>query len=393
MVNRKIYIFAEEKTSCTMLIPRLITKQVLKDLTQSGKIILIYGPRQAGKTTLSKLIIEKAGLKTRMVNADQLKYFDILSSRDLSKLKSFVHGYEMLFIDEGQRIPDIGINLKILHDEIPKLKVLVTGSSSFLLSDRVTESLTGRKKIYTLLPVSMGELSKLNNTFELNDQIEERLIYGQYPEVIKLTGYNEKEAYLREITTSYIYKDILELENIRYPFKIRDLLRLLAFQTGSQVSIHELGRQLGLNRETVERYLYLLEQSFVIYRLSAFSRNLRKEISKSQKFYFYDNGIRNLMMDNLLPLKMRNDSGALWENFILSERKKKLLYEKKHTNNYFWRTYTGSEIDYIEEYQGKFYAVEIKFGKSKAKIPKTWQEQYGNNFQTINKENYLDFII
>jgi len=376
-----------------MLIPRLITKQVLKDLIQSDKIILIYGPRQAGKTTLSKLIIEKTGLKTLMVNADQSKYIDILSSRDLSKLKSLVHGYEILFIDEGQRIPDIGINLKILHDEIPQLKVLVTGSSSFLLSDRVTESLTGRKKVYTLLPISMGELSELHNRFELDDQLEERLIYGQYPEVIKLTGYHEKEDYLREIASSYIYKDILELENIRYPFKIRDLLRLLAFQAGSQVSLHELGRQLGLNRETVERYLYLLEQSFVIFRLSAFSRNLRKEISKSQKFYFYDNGIRNIILDNLLPPEKRNDTGVLWENFVLSERKKKLLYEKKYTNNYFWRTYTGSEIDYIEETQGKYFAFEIKSGKKKTKIPKTWQEQYGNNFQVVNKENYLDFII
>lgn len=376
-----------------MLIPRLITKQVLKDLIQSDKIILIYGPRQAGKTTLSKLIIEKTGLKTLMVNADQSKYIDILSSRDLSKLKSLVHGYEILFIDEGQRIPDIGINLKILHDEIPQLKVLVTGSSSFLLSDRVTESLTGRKKVYTLLPISMGELSELHNRFELDDQLEERLIYGQYPEVIKLTGYHEKEDYLREIASSYIYKDILELENIRYPFKIRDLLRLLAFQAGSQVSLHELGHQLGLNRETVERYLYLLEQSFVIFRLSAFSRNLRKEISKSQKFYFYDNGIRNVILDNLLPPEKRNDTGALWENFVLSERKKKLLYEKKYTNNYFWRTYTGSEIDYIEETQGKYFAFEIKSGKKKTKIPKTWQEQYGNDFQVINKENYLDFII
>ncbi len=376
-----------------MLIPRLITKQVLQDLTQSDKIVLLYGPRQAGKTTLSKLILEKTGMKTLIVNADQSKYIDILSSRDLSKLKSLVHGYEILFIDEGQRIPEIGINLKILHDEIPQLKVLVTGSSSFLLSDRVTESLTGRKRIYTLLPISMGELSKSNNTFELNDQLEERLVYGQYPEVINLTGYHEKEDYLREISSSYIYKDILELENIRYPFKIRDLLRLLAFQTGSQVSLHELGRQLGLNRETVERYLYLLEQSFVIFRLPAFSRNLRKEISKSQKFYFYDNGIRNILIDNLLSPEKRNDTGALWENFVLSERKKKLLYEKKYTNNYFWRTYTGSEIDYIEEYQGKYCATEIKYSKSKAKIPKTWQEQYGNDFQVINKENYLDFIL
>ncbi len=376
-----------------MLIPRLITDSVLNDLIRSGKVVLIYGPRQAGKTTLSGLVLEKTELKTLVVNADQLKYVDILSSRDLSKLKSLVHGYEVLFIDEGQRIPYIGINLKILHDMLPQLKILVTGSSSFLLSDRVTESLTGRKKIYTLLPISMGELSKMYNSFELNDQLEERLIYGQYPEVINLIGYNEKEDYLREITSSYIYKDILELEHIKYPLKIRDLLRLLAFQVGSQVSIPELGRQLGLNRETVERYLYLLEQSFVIFRLSAFSRNLRKEISKSQKFYFYDNGIRNLLTDNLHALKMRNDIGALWENFILSERKKKLLYDNKHTHSYFWRTYSGTEIDYIEDVQGKLYAFEIKYNKSKTKAPLVWQQQYGNDFQTINKENYLDFIL
>ncbi|VAW29768.1 hypothetical protein MNBD_BACTEROID07-907 [hydrothermal vent metagenome] len=376
-----------------MLIPRLIADSVLNDIIRSGKVILIYGPRQAGKTTLAGLILEKTGLKTLVVNADQLKYVDILSSRDLSKLKSLVHGYDVLFIDEGQRVPDIGLNLKILHDMLPQLKILVTGSSSFLLSDRVTESLTGRKKVYTLLPVSLGELSKTYNSFELNDQLEERLIYGQYPEVINLIGYNEKEDYLREITSSYIYKDILELEHIKYPFKIRDLLRLLAFQTGSQVSIPELGRQLGLNRETVERYLYLLEQSFVIFRLSAFSRNLRKEISKSQKFYFYDNGIRNLLTDNLHALKMRNDIGALWENFILSERKKKLLYDNKHTHNYFWRTYSGTEIDYIEEYQGKLSAFEIKYNKSKTKAPLVWQQQYGKDFQVINKENYLDFII
>jgi len=376
-----------------MLIPRLIADSVLNDIIRSGKVILIYGPRQAGKTTLAGLILEKTGLKTLVVNADQLKYVDILSSRDLSKLKSLVHGYDVLFIDEGQRVPDIGLNLKILHDMLPQLKILVTGSSSFLLSDRVIESLTGRKKVYTLLPVSLGELSKTYNSFELNDQLEERLIYGQYPEVINLIGYNEKEDYLREITSSYIYKDILELEHIKYPFKIRDLLRLLAFQTGSQVSIPELGRQLGLNRETVERYLYLLEQSFVIFRLSAFSRNLRKEISKSQKFYFYDNGIRNLLTDNLHALKMRNDIGALWENFILSERKKKLLYDNKHTHNYFWRTYSGTEIDYIEEYQGKLSAFEIKYNKSKTKAPLVWQQQYGKDFQVINKENYLDFII
>jgi hypothetical protein len=360
---------------------------------ESEKVILLYGPRQAGKTTLSKQIIEKSGLKTLMINADQLKFVDILSSRDLSKLNSLVKGYEMLFIDEGQRVPEIGLNLKILHDEIPGLKILVTGSSSFLLSNRVTESLTGRKKVFTLLPVSMNELSVTNNPFELDDQLEERLIYGQYPEIINTVAYFEKEEYLREISSSYIYKDILELESIKYPLKIRDLLRMLAFQLGSQVSIHELSKKLRLNSETIERYLHLLEQSFVIFKLSSFSRNLRKEISKSQKYYFYDNGIRNVLIDNLNLLNDRNDIGALWENFIISERMKLLLSERKYVNSFFWRTYTGAELDYIEEYNGKLKAFEIKYNKSKVSLPKSWKEQYGSNFQLINKSNYQEFII
>jgi predicted AAA+ superfamily ATPase len=376
-----------------MYIPRQITHEVLTDLMQSGKVILIYGPRQAGKTTLSKRILEKTKLKSITANADQVKYADILSSRDLTKLKALTHGYDILFIDEGQRIENIGLNLKILHDEIPDLKILVTGSSSFLLSNKVTESLTGRKKVYTLLPVSMGELAKMYNHFELNDQLEERLVYGLYPEVIKQTGYHDKEEYLREISASYLFKDILELENIKHPFKIRDLLRLLAYQTGSQVSLHELGRQLGINRETVERYLFLLEQSFVIFRLPAFSRNPRKEISKSQKFYFYDNGIRNILIDNLKSLKTRNDTGALWENFILSERLKKLLYERKYVNRYFWRTYAGTEIDYVEETGNQVTGFEIKYGKTKVRIPKSWQDHYGSDFQVISKENYFDFIL
>ena len=243
-----------------MLLQRILQKQILNDLMSSNKVIILYGPRQAGKTTLSKEIIKQTGLKSLLINADQLKYIDILSSRDLKKLQSLVSGYELLFIDEGQRIPEIGINLKILHDQIPELKILVTGSSSFLLSDRVSEALTGRKKIYTLLPISMKELTIDYNEFELNDQLDERLVYGMYPEVITTINYKNKEDYLFEVTTSYLYKDILELENIRYPMKIRDLLRLLSFQLGAQVSINELCNTLRLNRETVERYLFLLEQ-------------------------------------------------------------------------------------------------------------------------------------
>ncbi len=376
-----------------MLIPRIISESISRDLKNTNKVIIIYGPRQSGKTTLSKQVIEQSGLKTLSVNGDQMKYVDVLSSRDLNKLKSLVQGYELLFIDEGQRIPDIGINLKILHDEIPELKIVVTGSSSFLLSGKITESLAGRKKTYTLFPIAIKELSELYNPFEINDQLEERIIYGQYPEIINLTGFSEKEEYLNDISSSYIYKDIIELENIKFPLKIRDLLRLLSYQIGSQVSIHELGKQLGLNRETVERYLYLLEQAFIIFRLPAFSKNPRKEIRKSHKFYFYDNGIRNILINNLNPLNLRNDTGALWENFLITERLKKMSYNRVNFSSYFWRTYSGTEIDYIEEMQGKRFAYEFKFKQSKAKIPKSWKEQYGSDFMVINNENYLDFIL
>jgi predicted AAA+ superfamily ATPase len=371
---------------------RLIKTQIISDLKQHNKVVLLYGPRQAGKTTLSKHIIREIGLKTLMINADQSKYLDVLSSRDLGKLRSLVAGYELLFIDEGQRIPEIGINLKILHDELPELKILVTGSSSFLLSGRVSESLAGRKKIYTLLPLSMQELAMIHNPFELNDQLEERMIFGSYPEVVNTVNHSEKEDYLRDISSSLIFKDILELEMIKYPLKIRDLLKLLAFQVGSQVSLHELGIKLGLNRETVERYLFLLEQSFVIFKLPAFSHNPRKEISKSQKYYFYDTGIRNIMIDNMKYLNDRTDSGALWENFIIAERRKFLLYNQKNVNCYFWRTYSGTEIDYVEENKGEYFGYEIKSGKSKTRIPVSWSSGYGSNFLNINKDNYLEFI-
>lgn len=376
-----------------MEINRLIKTQLIADLSNLGKVVMLYGPRQAGKTTLSKQVIQEMDLKTLMVNADQSKYLEVLSSRDLGKLRSLVAGYELLFIDEGQRIPEIGINLKILHDELPELKILVTGSSSFLLSGRVSESLAGRKKIYTLLPVSMQELGGIYNAFELNDQLEDRLIFGSYPEVINTVNHSAREEYLHDISSSFIFKDILELEMIKYPLKIRDLLRLLAYQTGSQVSIHELGNKLGLNRDTVERYLFLLEQSFVIFKLPAFSHNPRKEISKSQKYYFYDTGIRNILIGNMKPLSERNDTGALWENFIIAERRKYLLYNQKNANGYFWRTYAGTEIDYVEERMTDFFAYEIKSGRSKKRIPVSWSEGYGSNYQIINRENYLDFIL
>jgi uncharacterized protein len=391
MVYRKIYTFVIV-LYIFMLLKRKITSQLQNDLLKSGKVVLLYGPRQAGKTTLSKDILKELGLKALSVNADQQKYVEVLSSLDLSKLKALVTGYDVLFIDEGQRVPQIGLNLKILHDEIPELRVFVTGSSSFLLSGSVTESLAGRKKIFILLPISIQELCLHLNEFEIHQQIEERLIFGSYPEVVTKVGNKEKEEYLRDISSSLIYKDILELEQIRYPSKIHELLKLLAFQIGSQVSLHELGGQLNLNRETVERYLFLLEKSFIIFKLSAFSRNPRKEISKSQKYYFYDNGIRNIIIDNLNDLAGRNDDGALWENFIIAERQKYLLSNRINVSRYFWRTYVGNEIDYIEERSGELFAYEIKKGKGNAKIPKFWSENYGSNFEVVNADNFLSFI-
>ncbi|NCA85040.1 MAG: ATP-binding protein [Clostridia bacterium] len=376
-----------------MKIEREIKTQIAQDLITSGKVIIVYGPRQAGKTTLSNEIIAQAGLKTLKINADQIKYIDVLSSRDLTKLKMLVSGYELLFIDEGQRVPEIGLNLKILHDEIPELKILVTGSSSFLLSERITEPLTGRKIVFTLLPISMKELSGQFNAFELMDQLEKLLIYGQYPEVITYENLRQKEDYLREISESLMYKDILELENIKFPMKIRELLQLLAYQIGSQVSINELCQKLGLNRQTVERYLHLLQQSLIIFRLNAFSTNQRNEISKSQKFYFYDTGIRNVLIDNFKTLILRNDVGALWENFVIAERRKKVLYERRYVESYFWRTYHGVELDYIEKKGEQLSAFEIKYSKAKLEPPKSWVEHYGNNYQCITRDNFLEFVL
>ncbi len=376
------------------MIKRLLSEIIIKKLKSTEKVIIIYGARQTGKTTLAKYIVDKLGLKTLSINADREMYIDILSSRDFKKLQSLVDGYELLFIDEAQRIPDIGINLKILNDEIPELKILVTGSSSLTLADSVSEPLTGRKWTYNLYPLSLQELSATKNKFELNEELNDLLIFGSYPEVYTTVNKTNKTELLYEISTSYLYKDILELSNIKYPRKIRDLLRLLSFQVGSEVSVLELSKNLGINKETVEKYIDLLEKAFIIFRVSGYSKNLRKEIRKQDKFYFYDLGVRNVIIDNLSYPEYRNDIGALWENFIIAERKKYLHYNRIRASGYFWRTYTGAELDYIEESGGSLSAFEIKYNKSKFKSPKTWNETYpGSKVHLINKENYLDFVL
>jgi predicted AAA+ superfamily ATPase len=376
-----------------MKIQRLIKEKIIKNIRETNKISIIYGPRQVGKTTLSKEIINDLKLKTLSINADQSKYIDILSSRDFAKMSSLVAGYELLFIDEAQRVPNIGINLKILHDEMPDLKIIATGSSSFDLANKISEPLTGRVWSYNLFPLAFCELKNIYSDFELKELLESSLIYGAYPEIFLAKNFQSKAEQLYEISRSYLYKDILDLQDIRKSGKINDLLKLLAFQVGSEVSLNELADKLDISRETVERYIDLLEKTFIIFRLKGFSRNLRKEVTKMNKIFFYDLGIRNAVIDNFKPLQDRDDVGVLWENFLIIERMKLLSYSRIESAHYFWRTHTGAELDYIEEIGGKLLAYEIKWGKKSPSVSNSWLETYPDSeYKVINRDNFLEFV-
>ncbi len=377
------------------MIPRIIEDSIRKKLLESKKVIILYGARQVGKTTLAKAILKKINCKILEINADQQLYAEILSSRSLETLIGLVSGYDILFIDEAQRIRDIGINLKILHDEIPDLKILVTGSSSLELASRIKEPLTGRTWTYRLFPISITEwklYTDLNN-FEISQKLNDWMLYGLYPELLSMENYNDKRTYLQELTSAYLYKDILTLANINYPDKLRQLLKLIAFQIGNLVSIHELANTLQINRETVIHYIDLLEKSFVLFRLSGFSRNLRKEITKMDKIYFYDLGVRNSIIENFNSVQLRNDAGVLWENFLIVERMKNNAYKHHFANTYFWRTHTGAELDYIEEKDGNLNGYEFKWKKKNSRKPKTWLETYSNSsYSMINQNNFAEFI-
>lgn len=376
-----------------MIIARKLTSTVIDKIKTSNKGVVIYGARQVGKTTLSNEVISKLGLKTITINGDQSRFIDIISSRDLAKIQSMVAGYELLFVDEAQRIPEIGINLKIILDNIPSLKVIVTGSSSLDLASKISEPLTGRVWNYHLYPISFFELSSLFNLAELNDILEDRLVYGSYPELFSFTGETRKKEYLQNLSDAYLYRDLIEFGEIKNSSKIRDLLKLLAFQIGSEVSLTELGNSLDMSKDTVSRYIDLLEKSFIVFRLKGFSRNLRKEVSKMDKVFFYDLGVRNILIDNLKPLKDRSDVGQLWENFLIIERMKMLAYKQNYVSTYFWRTHTGAELDYVEENEGLLRGFEFKWGDKIAKVPTSWINNYPNSsFQGINRNNYLDFI-
>jgi hypothetical protein len=376
-----------------MIIPRLLTTAVINKIKTSDKGVVIYGARQVGKTTLSTEVISRLGLKTLTINGDQNLFIDVLSSRNLAKIQSLVAGYELLLVDEAQRIPEIGLNLKIILDNIPSIKVLVTGSSSLDLASKISEPLTGRVWNYHLYPISFLELSALYNPAELNETLEERLVFGSYPEIFSITGNLHKVEYLQNLSDAYLYHDLIEFGEMKNTSKIRDLLKLLAFQIGSEVSLTELGSQLGMGKDTVSRYIDLLEKSFIVFRLKGFSRNLRKEVTKMDKVFFYDLGVRNVLIDNLKSLQNRDDQGKLWENFLMIERMKYMKYSGKLYSSYFWRTYTGAELDYVEDQGGVLSGYEFKVRSKGVKVPQTFLSTYPkSSFSEISRGNYLEFI-
>lgn len=365
----------------------------LGNFTKTGKVLLIYGPRQIGKTTMLKSFLSKTKLKYRLDTGEDIRLREMFESDDFEKILEFTHGYELVAIDEAQKIPNIGQGLKIITDHAEDIRVIATGSSSFELAGQVGEPLTGRKRTLTLFPIAQLELKKHYNVFELKQQLADFLIFGCYPEIITAHDTKEKGRIVSEIASAYLLKDILELDKIKNSKIILDLLRLLAFQVGNEVSLSELGRQLGLDYKTVARYLDILEKAFVIYNLRGFSRNLRKEITKKSKYYFFDTGIRNATISNFNPLNLRDDVGKLWENFLVMERIKKQSYHEIYANNYFWRTWSGQEVDWIEERGGKLYGYEFKWGEADARVPTQWSQNYPDaSFEVINQKNYLDFV-
>ena len=364
-----------------------------KSLFKKGKVFVLTGPRRVGKTEMIKKMIGGFEKKTYSGTGDDMFLRELMSSQVLQNITSFFGDYDLIFIDEAQRIPQVGYGLKLLVDHSPEKTIIVTGSSSFELSNKTGEPLTGRQNVRKLYPLSVLELSSQVGKLKVHQILEELMIYGSYPEVLKSDGRNEKSDYLFSIRDSYLLKDILELEQVKYSTKLFDLLKLLAFQIGHEVSLNELANKLGIAKQSIERYLDLLEKAFVIKKVGGFSRNLRNEITKTARYYFIDNGIRNAVINNFNDLKSRNDTGMLWENFLFVERLKKQEYHRIFSNNYFWRTYNKNEIDLVEDREGKLYGYEFKYGKTAVKPPKLWEATYSaSEFQCITKENYLDFL-
>jgi predicted AAA+ superfamily ATPase len=372
---------------------RVLTNQVKESLFK-GLVIIIYGARQVGKTTMVKDILSYFKPDEAVYfDCDLTRYREALSTQDEIILKNLVAGKKLVVIDEAQRVENIGLTLKILHGYFPQTQFIATGSSSFELANQICEPLTGRSKIFTLYPLSILELKSQYNNLELQSHLQNILVYGLYPNVFD-TDSNTAKDRLETLTGGYLYQDLLKLEEIKKPKLMDQLLRLLAFQVGSTVSFSELAQKLSVSTVTVQKYVDLLEKSFIIFSLSGFSRNLRNEIIKSPKIYFYDLGIRNSLINNLNAIELRDDIGALWENFCILERRKYLQYCQFKANTYFWRNYQNQEIDYIEERNGVLNCYEFKFNDRKnPKLPKSFAQAYANHtFEVVNNQNLIDVI-
>lgn len=372
-------------------ISRLLEDQIRQRLFK-GKVVIVYGARQVGKTTLSKRILEEYGEKGRYLNCEILSVERGLSEPEAEKLKVFLGDYKIVVLDEAQNIPNIGKILKIIVDTYPDLQVIATGSSSFDLSQNIAEPLTGRAFQFILYPLSIKEIKENHDMFFVESKLENILRFGSYPEVFQLSEEDAKVR-LNEIASNYLYKDILKFEGLKKSSAIKNLLMLLALQLGSEVSFQELGVNLGINRLTVQKYIDILEQSFIVFKLNAFSRNIRKEVSKSIKVYFYDLGIRNSLIENYNRMDIRNDTGALWENFCILERKKNNEANMRFVNSYFWRTYDKKEIDYVEETGGEISGFEFKWGTQKTyKPPEEFIDEYKATVTKVDRSNYWKFL-
>lgn len=372
-------------------IPRLLEDIIFEKL-KPGLVIGLFGARRTGKTFLMERLKSRlADKKVLMIQGDNIDAAEIISSQRLSILKQFTSGYDYLFIDEAQKIPNIGNSLKLMVDTIPELIIFVTGSSAFDLRNKIGEPLTGRNKYYYLYPIAQLELSE--DYIQAKHNLESRLIYGSYPQVITADSENQKADILESIKNGVLLKDILELDNLKNSLFIMSLLRLIAFQIGNDVSHNELANTLGVSKNTVARYLELLEKCFILFSIQSFSRNLRKEIRKSKRYFFWDNGIRNAVISNFNRLLLRDDIGRLWENYCMSERMKRNQYLARRCNCYFWRTYDQKEIDLVEEEGGELSGFEFKWTDKKMQSPKLFLSTYQNaTFTVIHKQDYLDFI-
>ena len=373
-----------------MIIQRDIIDKFVKHL-EDNKAIILMGARQVGKTTILKHLFKNKD-NVLWLNGDDSDTREILANSNQTILKSVIGNKKIIVIDEAQRIENIGLTLKILTDST-KIKVIATGSASFDLSNKINEPLTGRKWEYNILPISFKEMVNHNGLLEEKRMLKHRMIFGYYPDVINNSG--DEIEILRNLSNSYLYKDILTFDKMKKSSKIEKLLQALAFQVGSEVSYTEISKLIGLNSQTVEKYIGILEDAYIIFRVNCLSRNLRNELKKSKKIYFYDNGVRNAIISQYNFFDFRQDKGALWENFLMSERQKYIENNGKHCNQFFWRTRQQQEIDYIEEKDGKLYAYEFKWNPlKKVRFTPTFSNAYPNSeFKVITEDNYLDFIL